>query len=225
VEKLQLDLAAERKAHAQAKISLKAYEAELSQLLDERESVVAAAAAAAAAATATTSNGPSAQLQQETIDSLRRQVASLADSLRVKSDEVRLLEDAFSQLKLRYDEALLATKAFKQNEQQLIAALSDSQTQLALSQTKFRALRVQAQEKLTNASNQIDAINGVSEREIAVLKAKLLKAESMHHARDDAWQQKDAELKIREAEVRNLTALCDELIAKLEARGGGGDQR
>jgi chromosome segregation ATPase len=161
---------------------------------------------------------------QETIDALRRQVATLNDSLRVKSDEVRLLEDAFSQLKIRYDEACIATKAFKQNEQQLIAALTDAQTQLALSQTKFRALRIQAQEKLTNASQQIDAINSVSEREIAVLKAKLLKAESTHHARDDAWQQKDAELKIREAEVRNLTALCDELIAKLEARGGS-DQR
>lgn len=216
VEKLQSDLAAERKAHAQAKISLKAYEAELSQLLDERDDLVSAATAAP--------GGVSAEAQ-ESIDALRRQVGALSDTLRIKSDEVRLLEDAFSQLKLRYDEAVLATKAFKQNEQQLIAALSDAQTQLALSQTKFRALRVQAQEKLTNASQQIDAINSVSEQEIAVLKAKLLKAESMHHARDDAWQQKDAELKIREAEVRNLTALCDELIAKLESRNSSNDQR
>jgi hypothetical protein len=45
-----------------------------------------------------------------------------------------------------------------QNEAKLIAALADTKQQLTLAQSKFSALRTQAQQKLTNASEQIDRL-------------------------------------------------------------------
>ena len=103
------------------------------------------------------------------------QLQTLTSENAQKRDEVQLLEEAFAQLKQRYDEVKHLAKAFKENEAKLVGALTEAKQQLAMSQAKFKALRVQAQTKLTKASEQIDLLKSVSEREIAILKAKLLK--------------------------------------------------
>lgn len=153
------------------------------------------------------------------------QVTSLAESNRQKSEEVQLLEDAFGTLKARYDEVKHLARAFKDNEAKLIAALTDSKKQLALAQAKFSALRIQAQQKLTHASEQIDRLKcacgvagcvlahlcaAVSEREIAILKAKLLKFEANILSASSTIRQK-------EIENQKISKICDSLISKLES--------
>ena len=179
---LQAELAAERKAHAQARITLQAYEAELSALLDDK--------------------ARSEHAHDAAVDTLHEQVTHLNKARDDLTDDVHVLETAFAQLKLRFDDAQAEIKALKQAEEEHVANLHDLSEQLLTAQTKFRVLRVQAQQKLTQASHQIDELQQVSATEIALLKAKLIKTE--------------AALAAKNGELRNLSALCDELIAKLE---------
>ena len=118
-------------------------------------------------------------------------------------------------MKKRYDEVKHLARAFKENEAKLVAALTETKQQLAVSQAKFKALRQQAQQKLTHASEQIDLIKSVSEREIAVLKAKLLKTEANLMSMEHSLRQKDVE-------NNKISSLCDELISRLEAQNNDG---
>jgi hypothetical protein len=186
VAELQAELALERKQHQQTKITLQAYAAELSDLIEQQQDA------------ATCSSEADQALEAHSV-TLQTEVARL-------TGDVELLEHAFSQLKQRYDLSQEQIKTLTQSEERLTVELRDAVEQLNQANTKFRLLRVQAQHKLSAASEQIDHLTSTASDEIALLRAKLIKAESA--------------LSAKNAELHNLQNLCDELIGKLEGHSG-----
>jgi hypothetical protein len=186
VAELQAELALERKQHQQTKITLQAYAAELSDLIEQQQDA------------ATSSSEADQALVAQSV-TLQTEVARL-------TGDVELLEHAFSQLKQRYDLSQEQIKTLTQSEERLTVELRDAVEQLNQANTKYRLLKVQARHKLSAASEQIDHLTSTASDEIALLRAKLIKAESA--------------LSAKNAELHNLQNLCDELIGKLEGHSG-----
>jgi chromosome segregation ATPase len=188
IAELQAELALERKQHQQTKITLQAYAAELSDLLERQQEQ---------------QEHTAVYSSREADQALLQQSASEVASLK---GDVALLEAAFSQMKQQFDAGQEQIKALTLSEERLQVELLDAVEQLTQTNTKYRLLRIQAQAKLSAASEQIDHVTRVSEDEIALLKAKLIKSE--------------AALSAKNAELRTLQSLCDELLGKLEGHSG-----
>ncbi|XP_012938234.1 transforming acidic coiled-coil-containing protein 1 [Aplysia californica] len=123
-------------------------------------------------------------------------------------EDLQSVESAFSDLHRRYEKSKTIIEGFKRNEEQLKLCVSDLQEKLKKSDAKMQSLKSQAEEKLDRANEDIEKIKKTTKQDIIRLEAALKKAELRISGLEDSLQNK-------EKENQELTAICDELIAKV----------
>lgn len=96
-----------------------------------------------------------------------------------------------------------------QHEQSLKASIAGLQAELTNADRRYDALRQHAEQKLQDANTQIQRVQGAMDVELSATKAKLLKAELRLGSLEDTLASKTKE-------NRELGAICDELIQKID---------
>ena len=89
------------------------------------------------------------------------------------------------------------------------ANIANLQAELTNADRRFEALRQHAEQKLTEANQQIQKVQSSMDVELSATKAKLLKAELRIGSLEEALESKTRENK-------ELGAICDELIQKID---------
>ncbi|XP_067658075.1 transforming acidic coiled-coil-containing protein 3-like [Haliotis asinina] len=151
------------------------------------------------------------QLQAEKEKTCNASQQSLQDIVREKEqvlDDLHSVETAFSNLHQRYEKTKGVVEGFKQNEEVLKKCVADYQSKLKKSEQKLQLLKQQAEEKLDHANMEIEKERKGHMSEMARLQAGLKKAELQISSLEKSLEQKVKE-------NQELTAICDELIAKV----------
>ena len=99
-------------------------------------------------------------------------------------------------------------EGFKQNEDTLKHCLDDCSTKLARQDEKYERLKAHAEDTLEKANKEIDNLSRSQDAEVARLTAMLKKTEMKATSLERSVDQKAKE-------NEELTAICDELIAKV----------
>lgn len=126
-------------------------------------------------------------------------------------EDLQSVETAFSDLHQRYERTKGVVEGFKKNEDVLKKCVQDYQGKLKAAEEKAVSVRQQAEEKLDQANLEIEKVRKVTTAEVARLEAALKKSELKISGLERSLDQK-----VKEND--ELTAICDELIAKV-----GGD--
>ncbi|KAK3756255.1 hypothetical protein RRG08_035315 [Elysia crispata] len=123
-------------------------------------------------------------------------------------EDLQSVESAFSDLHRRYEKSKGIIEGFKKNEEQLKHHVEELQAKLKKSEAKLQSLRSQAEEKLDRANEDIEQIKRSTKSDVARLEAALKKSEIRICTLEESLHRK-------EKENEELTAICDELIAKV----------
>uniref|UniRef100_T1IIS1 Transforming acidic coiled-coil-containing protein C-terminal domain-containing protein n=1 Tax=Strigamia maritima TaxID=126957 RepID=T1IIS1_STRMM len=158
------------------------YEKTISQLIDDRER--------------------EKEITEENISALRKERDQTIEDLQG-------VEKAFGDLHRRFEKSKAAVEGFKKNEEILTGCVKDGQVSLRKQEQKYELLKHHAEETLSCANQEIDALRRSSEVEITTLRAQLKKAEMKVESLEKNLQQ-------MHKENSELTNICDELIAKLD---------
>ena len=151
------------------------------------------------------------QLHSETEKTTNASQSSMEDIIKERDqaiDDLQGVEMAFSDLHRRYEKTKSVVEGFKKNEEVLKKCIEDYQTKLKKSEDKLQTIKQQAEEKLEVASVEMDKLRRTTTQDMARLEAAMRKSDlqvaSLHKSLDQ---------KVKENE--ELTAICDELIAKV----------
>merc|ERR1712226_709408 len=125
--------------------------------------------------------------------------------------DLRNVEAAFADVHRKYERAKTVVEGFRQNEETLKKCLEESRLELMRQEEKYDRLRRHAEDTLEKANAEIESVSGSHESETARLTAMLKKTEMKV-----ASLERSVEQKVKENE--ELTAICDELIAKVGAQ-------
>jgi hypothetical protein len=124
------------------------------------------------------------------------------------AEDLRNVESAFADVHRKYERTKQAVEGFKQNEEALKRCVQECQVKLRKQDQKYELLKSHAEETLEKANREIESLarsqEGESARPSALLKKTEMKATSL---------ERTVEQKAKENE--ELTAICDELIAKV----------
>ncbi|XP_025093722.1 transforming acidic coiled-coil-containing protein 3-like isoform X1 [Pomacea canaliculata] len=153
-----------------------------------------------------------AQLQSEKEKTNNATQQSLQDVLKERDqalEDLQSVETAFSDLHRRYEKTKSVMEGFKQNEEVLKKCVQELQTKLKKMEQKMQQLKIQAEEKLDRATEEIDKVQKINASDIARLEAALKKADLQIQSLENSLDQKIKENK-------ELAAICDELIAKVQ---------
>lgn len=137
--------------------------------------------------------------------------SSLAELLKERDqalEDLQSVETAFADLHRRYEKTKSVVEALKKNEDILKKCVADYQSKLKTMDEKFQVLKKQAEDKLNEANEEIAKVKRNNESEMVRLQAALRKAEMQAQSLEQTVEQKTKE-------NRELTAICDELIAKV----------
>lgn len=118
------------------------------------------------------------------------------------------VETAFADVHRKYERVKLTVENFKQNEGVLKQCIEEHKLQLVKQDQKFELLKVHAEETLEKANREIENLTRSQETEFTRLNAQLKKAEMKASALERS-------IETKERENQELTAICDELIAKV----------
>lgn len=149
------------------------------------------------------------------------------------TEDLRAVESSFADLHRRYEKLRGSIESFRRNEETLKqAALVAQQTAVGLEQ-RCEALRQHAEQKLNEANAEIERLRQAGLTEATVVSAKLKKAEmrivSLERLVEEvrraaSWPRCEHAVTRgrtqRDKEKRELEAICDELIAKVDATAG-----
>ncbi|RUS71959.1 hypothetical protein EGW08_020272 [Elysia chlorotica] len=139
---------------------------------------------------------------------LSKTTAELENDRDQAIEDLQSVESAFSDLHRRYEKSKGIIEGFKKNEEQLKNHVEELQAKLKKSETKLLSLRSQAEEKLDRANEDIEQIKRSTKSDVARLEAALKKSEIRICTLEESLHRK-------EKENEELTAICDELIAKV----------
>jgi len=123
-------------------------------------------------------------------------------------EDLQNVESAFADVHRKYERTKQVVEGFKKNEEQLKTYIDEYKNKLSRQDQKYQLLKEHAEEKLEEANKEIDNISKSQEAEIAKLTAMLQKTEMKAKSLEITVEQK-----VKENE--ELTAICDELIAKV----------
>merc|ERR1712098_65006 len=123
-------------------------------------------------------------------------------------EDLQNVESAFADVHRKYERTKQVVEGFKKNEEQLKTYINEYKNKLSRQDQKYQLLKEHAEEKLEEANKEIDNISKSQEAEIAKLTATLKKTEMKAKSLEITVEQK-----VKENE--ELTAICDELIAKV----------
>ncbi|KAL3864662.1 hypothetical protein ACJMK2_006326 [Sinanodonta woodiana] len=123
-------------------------------------------------------------------------------------DDLQSVESAFSDLHQRYERTKGVVEGLRKNEEILKKCVQDYQVKLKEAEDKCAAIRLQAEEKLDTANQEMDKLRKSTTSEVARLEAALRKTDLKVQGLERSLEQKVKE-------NHELTAICDELIAKV----------
>ncbi|KAL8579132.1 hypothetical protein ACOMHN_036071 [Nucella lapillus] len=152
------------------------------------------------------------QLQAEKEKTKNATQQSLKDVLKEKDqalEDLRSVETAFSDLHRRYEKTKAVLEGFRQNEDVLKKCAQDLQNKVKKAEHKTQTIRLQAEDQLDRATEELERAKKVNALEITRLEAALRKAQIQVESVEAALEQKGKE-------NRELTAICDELIGKVQ---------
>lgn len=152
-----------------------------------------------------------AQLQAEKEKTTSASQESLENLIRERDqalEDLQSVETAFSDLHRRYEKTKNVVEGFKKNEDILKKCVQDYQLKIKRAEQKLLAIRQQAEEKLEQANTEIEKLRRSTSAEIAKLEAALRKSDVQAQSLERTIEQKTLE-------NQELTAICDELIAKV----------
>ncbi|KAK3592475.1 hypothetical protein CHS0354_008284 [Potamilus streckersoni] len=124
-------------------------------------------------------------------------------------DDLQSVESAFSDLHQRYERTKGVVEGLRKNEEVLKKCVQDYQVKLKEAEDKCAAIRLQAEEKLDIANQEMDKLRKSTTSDVARLEAALRKTDLKVQGLERSLEQKVKE-------NQELTAICDELIAKTE---------
>ncbi|XP_053407888.1 transforming acidic coiled-coil-containing protein 2-like isoform X2 [Mercenaria mercenaria] len=152
-----------------------------------------------------------AQLQAEKLKTTTESQQGYEDVIKERDqalEDLQSVETAFSDLHQRYERTKGVVEGFKKNEDVLKKCVQDYQHKLKTAEEKTVSVRQQAEEKLALASEEMEKVRKTTTSELARLEAALKKAELKTQGLERSLEQKVQE-------NSELTAICDELIAKV----------
>lgn len=146
--------------------------------------------------------------QESTKKESKGSLAELVKERDQALEDLQSVETAFADLHRRYEKTKSVVEGLKKNEDILKKCVADYQTKLKAMDEKFQVLKKQAEDKLNEANEEIAKVKRNNESEMARLQAAARKAEMQAQSLEQTVEQKTKE-------NRELTAICDELIAKV----------
>ena len=156
--------------------------------------------------------GKMIQQQQSDKDGESKLVAKLRSDIQQGEDDLRKTETAFSDLHRKYEKTKGIVDNLRSNEAKLKDAVKDAQAKLQQSEAKYQKLREHAEGRIQTANESIAGVRDEYRGEISGLTAKLKKATlDMNRIQ--------RQLEAKEADNKELTAICDDLVAQLDGRG------
>lgn len=139
---------------------------------------------------------------------METEVATMISEKNQAVEDLQNVEAAFADVHRKYERTKQVVEGFKKNEEQLKAYIEEYKNKLTRQDQKYQLLKEHAEEKLEEANKEIDNISRSQEAEVAKLTALLQKTEMKAKSLELTVDQK-----VKENE--ELTAICDELIAKV----------
>ncbi|XP_033756788.1 transforming acidic coiled-coil-containing protein 2-like isoform X2 [Pecten maximus] len=152
-----------------------------------------------------------AQLQAEKEKSCSESQQSMEDVVKERDqalEDLQSVEMAFSDLHRRYEKTKGVVEGFKKNEEVLKKCVQDYQSKLKKSEEKLQDVLQQAEDKLDLANQEIEKVKRTTTADVARLEAAMRKSDLRVQGLEKTLEQKVQE-------NQELTAICDELIAKV----------
>lgn len=118
------------------------------------------------------------------------------------------VEAAFADVHRKYERTKSVVESFKENEETLKHIIEEHQVKSKKQEEKYERLKAHAEDTLERANREIESMSKSQDSEIARLTAMLKKAEMKAVSLERTVEQKNKE-------NEELTAICDELIAKV----------
>lgn len=123
-------------------------------------------------------------------------------------EDLRNVEAAFADVHRKYERTKAVVEGFKQNEDLLKRYIEDYTVKAKKQEEKYERLKAHAEETLEKANREIESLSKSQDTEVARLTAMLKKTEMKAVSLERTVDQKAKE-------NEELTAICDELIAKV----------
>lgn len=138
------------------------------------------------------------------IEELKREKATLEEDLRAT-------ETGFNNLHGKYERTKGLIENLKSNETKLKAALESAQSALAQAEERYGKLKAHAETKIHTANEEIATVREEYKAQLATMSSKLKKSEII-------VQQLERRLEVKDGEIKELTAICDDLVKQLEVK-------
>ena len=119
------------------------------------------------------------------------------------------LETSLKELRVKYEELRLLNEQYRKNELLFKQNIDTLHKDIKASEQRLEALKQHAEKKLEDANEEIGRVKAASEKELALVKAKLQKSDIKIKTLENTIEQK-------QAENAELMAICDDLIKKME---------
>jgi len=124
------------------------------------------------------------------------------------AEDLKNVEMAFADVHRKYERTKTVVEGFKTNEETLKRMIEESEIKLRKQDQRYELLKSHAEETLEKANREIENMAKSQDAEMARLSAMLKKAEMKVTSLERCVEQKTKE-------NEELTAICDELIAKV----------
>ncbi|TWW60364.1 Transforming acidic coiled-coil-containing protein 1 [Takifugu flavidus] len=122
--------------------------------------------------------------------------------------DLNSVERSLSDMFRRYENMKGTLEGFKKNEEVLKKCAQDYLARIKQEEQRYQTLKLHAEEKLTNANEEIAQVRSKASSESTALTASLRKEQMKNESLEQALQHKNQE-------IEELTKICDELIAKM----------
>lgn len=124
------------------------------------------------------------------------------------AEDLKNVETAFADVHRKYERTKNVVEGFKTNEETLKRLIEESEIKLRKQDQRYELLKSHAEETLDKANREIENMAKSQDAEMARLSAMFKKAEMKVTSLERCVEQKTKE-------NEELTAICDELIAKV----------
>lgn len=124
------------------------------------------------------------------------------------AEDLKNVETAFADVHRKYERTKTVVEGFKTNEETLKRMIEESEIKLRKQDQRYELLKSHAEETLEKANREIENMAKSQDAEMARLSAMFKKAEMKVTSLERSVEQKTKE-------NEELTAICDELIAKV----------
>ncbi|KAM3181108.1 hypothetical protein ACTXT7_014994, partial [Hymenolepis weldensis] len=105
-------------------------------------------------------------------------------------EEISTIEKAFGDLHRRFEKSKQIIEGFKTNEEALKKTAQEYQDQLKRQEQKYQALKVHAEQQLTEVAEETERAKRANEDEVTRLRAAIRRSELRIHSLESQLQQK-----------------------------------